>query len=64
MKDLTGLTRFTITREWIKRGRPGNREDFVRVACQHMGLRYRPPREYVRSLVKKKEIIELREFYV
>lgn len=40
---LTGIMRHKMVIEWIKRGRPGDKEDFVQTACEALGLIYTQP---------------------
>jgi hypothetical protein len=37
---LTGFLRFQITKEWLKRGRPGLLNDFVKKVCEAKGIVY------------------------
>jgi hypothetical protein len=41
--SLTGYMRFKIATEWMKRGRPGEFEDFVKAVCEAKKLVYIPP---------------------
>lgn len=42
---LTGILRLRIVNEWVKRGRQGDKEDFVKKACETLKLEYTlPPR--------------------
>jgi len=40
---LSGLQRAQFTQEWIKRGKPPTKEDFVKRCCEAMNLEYTPP---------------------
>lgn len=46
IKQLTGLDRFRLTNEWVKRKRPQTKEAFIQKACEHMGIKYVPPKDY------------------
>lgn len=48
MPKLNGLYRFQIVRLWIKRGRQGDKEDFIKKVCEAKGLEYVPPSKVVR----------------
>lgn len=43
---MTGLDRFRLTNEWVKRKRPQTKEAFIQKACEHMGIKYVPPKGY------------------
>lgn len=40
---LTGRQRFQLTLLWMKRGRQGDKEDFIKQVCKQKGLEYVPP---------------------
>lgn len=46
---LTGFQRFVLVKEWHRRGREGDKEDFVKAVCKAKGIEYTPPIEIKRS---------------
>lgn len=40
---LTGKQRFQLVMLWIKRGREGDKEEFIKKVCKAKGLEYIPP---------------------
>lgn len=40
---LTGFQRFQLTKLWHKRGREGNREEFIKKVCEQKNILYSPP---------------------
>lgn len=48
-RNITGEERSKFTNEWIVRGRPRNREDFIKRACEHFGINYVPVPRYMRE---------------
>lgn len=43
MRKLTGLQRLQLTMLWIKRGREGYKEDFIKKVCKAKNIEYTPP---------------------
>lgn len=40
---LTGKQRFQLVMMWIKRGREGDKEKFIKKICEAKGIEYAPP---------------------
>jgi len=49
--ELTGFQRFILTNLWHKRGREGDKEEFIKQVCIQKGLIYTPPKRVDRPLV-------------
>ena len=43
MNKLTGKQRLQLVMLWIKKGREGDREQFIKKVCEAKGLIYTPP---------------------
>lgn len=44
-RQLTGLLKFQLTKEWMKRGCPDTREEFIKKACEALGITYVEPKK-------------------
>lgn len=53
MTSLTGPQRLQLTIEWIKRGKQGDREKFIKRVCEIKGIVYVPPPKLERPTIKK-----------
>lgn len=40
---LTGIQRFQLTLVWLKKGREGDKEEFIKKVCEAKGIEYTPP---------------------
>lgn len=47
-RALTGYQRFQLSKLWLKRGKEGSKETFIKAVCEQKGLRYVPPIEIKR----------------
>lgn len=47
--DMTGFQRLQFTLEWVKRGRPPTKEDFITKCCETLNLQYVPPPDLKRA---------------
>lgn len=54
MAELTGANRARLRIEWIKRGKEGDFEEFVKKVCDAKGIKYKPPKKYVREEYAKR----------
>jgi hypothetical protein len=45
---LTGLQRCQLTLAWVKRGREGNKEDWIKAVCKAKDIEYVEPRKVER----------------
>lgn len=43
MPKLTGHQRFQLVHQWIKRGKEGDKEDFIKKVCEAKGIEYTAP---------------------
>ncbi len=41
-REITGFERMVFTKEWIKRGKPPTREEFIKRVCEVKGIKYTP----------------------
>ena len=53
MNVLTGSQRLQLTKEWIKRGKQGDREKWIKRVCEIKGIVYVPPPKLERPTIKK-----------
>jgi hypothetical protein len=56
-REITGFERMLFTKEWLKRGKPGDRVEFIKKCCEHLGITYTSPPEYDirRNVIVSKE---------
>jgi hypothetical protein len=47
---LTGFQRFQLIKLWHKKGRSGDKEEFVKAVCKQKGILYTPPVEVRREV--------------
>ena len=43
MTKITGFQRMQLVKLWIKQGRDGDKEDFIKAVCKAKNLEYVPP---------------------
>lgn len=67
-RPITGFERMVFTKEWIKRGKPPTREEFIKKVCEVKGITYTPlpdvKAERNRDLERKRVSIEANMFPV
>lgn len=51
MTKITGFQRMQFTKEWIKRGKPPTREDFIKRCCDVMHIEYVEPPKIDRTMI-------------
>lgn len=53
MAEISGQQRLQLTIEWIKRGKQGDRENFIKRVCEIKQITYIPPPKLERPTIKK-----------